>query len=189
MPAERDRRPREGRVVSIAHPWLETHPWPTQKLPRDQLARRIERALTLTNIGVLATLGKDGPIASPVEFYAQGLCVYVFPQPRSPKVRAIERDPRVCFAVANPMAGWASAQGAQLFGRARLLDPGTPEWQHGMQVYRWQSSAIEVRGRADSPPNGQLLMLDPDRVVYTEHWLRRDGYAPRQIWTRAETPD
>ena len=28
------------------------------------------------------------------------------------------------------------------------------------------------------------MRLRPDRIVYTEHFLRRDGFGPRQIWLR-----
>ncbi len=170
--------------MSAAHPWLELDNWPTKQLPREDLERHIERALTLTNIAVLATNGKNGPIASPLEFYAEGFVCYIFPQPGSPKLKAIGRDPRVCLAVANPMAGWACAQGAQLFGKGELLDVGTSEWEHGMTIFKWQASSAELGRKDNKPPAGQLLKLDPDRIVYTEHFLRRDGYAPRQIWHR-----
>jgi general stress protein 26 len=171
--------------MSAAHPWLEPENWPKTPLPRADLERRIERVLTMTNIGYLATLGKNGPIVSPVEFYADGLSVYVFPQPNSPKLKAMQRDPRVSFAVANPMAGWACTMGAQLFGTAKLLDVGTPEWQQGMKVFKWPASAFEIGRPIKEPPKGLLMRLDPERIVYTEHYLRRDGYAPRQIWRRS----
>jgi len=171
--------------MSAAHPWLEPENWPKTPLPRDQLERRIERVLTMTNIGVLSTIGKNGPIASPVEFYADGLTVYIFPQPNSPKLKAMQRDPRVAFAVMNPMAGWACTMGAQLFGEAELLAVGSPDWQHGMSIFKWPASAFEIVRPLDGPPKGQLMRLAPSRVVYTEHFLRRDGYGPRQIWQRA----
>jgi hypothetical protein len=170
--------------MSAAHTWLEPENWPNTPLPRAELERRIERVLTLTNIGYLGTLGKNGPIVSPLEFYADRFTVYVFPQPNSPKLKAMQRDPHVCLAVANPMAGWASALGCQLFGKADLLDPGTPAWQHGMRVFKWPASAFEIGRSIAEPPRGQLMRLDPERIVYTEHFLRRDGYGPRQIWTR-----
>jgi hypothetical protein len=25
------------------------------------------------------------------------------------------------------------------------------------------------------------VVIPADRIVYTEHWLRRDGFAPRQV--------
>jgi hypothetical protein len=119
-------------VVSAAHRWLDLENRPTEPLPRDELEARIERVLTLTNIGFMATIGKNGPIASPVEFYSQDLDIYVYPQPNSPKIKALQRDPRMSFAVANPMAGWASAFGVQMFGNAELLEPGSRH--DGVQV-------------------------------------------------------
>jgi general stress protein 26 len=172
--------------MSNAHPWLEQIPWTTKPLPRDMLEHRIQRALTLSNLGMLGTLGLHGPIVSPLEFYADKFTVYIFPQPGSPKLKAMQRDPRVSFAVANPMAGWVVAQGAQLFGKAELLDPGTADWEYGMTIFRWQASSAEIGFGFDQPPNGILMKLDPDRIVYTEHFLRKDGYGPRQIWRKDE---
>lgn len=170
--------------MSAAHPWLEPENWPKTPLPRPRLEDRIERVLTITNIGVLATLGKNGPIASPVEFYADGLSLYVFPQPNSPKLKAMQRDPRVCFTVMNPMAGWACTMGAQLFGKAKLLEVDSPEWVRGMQIFKWPASSFEIGRPLDEPPRGLLMRLDPERIVYTEHFLRKEGFAPRQIWLR-----
>jgi len=34
----------------------------------------------------------------------------------------------------------------------------------------------------DEPPSETLVIVTANRIVYTEHWLRRDGYAPRQFW-------
>lgn len=170
--------------MSAAHPWLEPENWPKTEMPREELEARIERVLTLTNIAYLGTLGKNGPIVSPLEFYADGLDVYVFPQPNSPKLKAMQRDPRIALAVANPMAGWACSMGCQLFGKAELLDPGTDEWNHGMQVFKWVASSFEVGRESPEPPQGQLMRLRADRIVYTEHFLRRNGYSPRQIWRR-----
>lgn len=171
--------------MSIAHQWLEQEPWPTQQMPKAMLEERIERVLTMTNIGYLGTVRKDGtPIVSPLEFYADHFSLYIFPQPNSPKVWAIRRDPRIALAVANPMAGWACVMGCQVFGRGTLLDPGTPEWEHGMKVFKWPASGFELGKIGGSPPRGQLLRLDAERIVYTEHLMRKYGYAPRQIWLR-----
>jgi hypothetical protein len=30
------------------------------------------------------------------------------------------------------------------------------------------------------------VVIEPDRIVYTEHWLRREGFAARQFWKRPE---
>ena len=170
--------------MSVAHPWLEQEPWPTEQMPIELLEKRIERVLTMTNIGYLATVKKDGsPIVSPLEFYCDGFDIYIFPQPKSPKTYAIKRDPRVALAIANPMAGWACVMGCQVFGQAALLDVGTPEWEHGMKVFKWVASSAELGRPLDEPPQGQICRIKPDRIVYTEHLMRKEGYAPRQIWT------
>lgn len=171
--------------MSTAHKWLEQEPWPTKAMPKEMLEKRIERVLTMTNIGYLGTVRKDGsPIVSPLEFYNDGFSLYLFPQPKSPKLYAIKRDPRVCIAIANPMAGWACVMGAQIFGTATLLDVGTPEWEHGMKVFKWSGSSFELGRSLDTPPQGQLARIDAERIVYSEHLMRKEGYAPRQIWTR-----
>lgn len=167
-----------------AHPWLRETPWPTRALPRDELARRIEHLLATHWMGVLCTIGRDGPIGSPVEYYAEGMTAYVLPQPGSPKLRAIAGDPRVCLAVHGENCGWASVRGAQLFANVELLEPGTPAHAHAMTIYRWQASAVQLGKSLDGPPQVALLCIRPHRVVYTEQWLRRDGFGPRQIWYR-----
>lgn len=165
-----------------AHPWLHETPWPTKQLPRDELSARIEKFLATHWMGVLCTLGNDGPIGSPVEYYAEGTVVYILPQPGSPKVRAMQENPRICFAVHAENSGWASVRGAQLFADAELLDPGTPEHEHALTIYRWEPSAIQLGQPLDQPPQMQLLKVNPFKIVYTEQWLRKDGFGPRQIW-------
>jgi hypothetical protein len=170
--------------MSAAHPWLDLSNRPTEPLPREALEERIERILTLTNIGFMATIGRNGPISSPVEFYSEDLDVYIYPQPNSPKIKALKRDPRLSFAVANSMAGWASAMGVQLFGTGELMEPGSDDWEHGMTVFKYPASNWEVGRPIDQVPQGQLLRLRPDRITLTEHFLRRSGYAARQFWER-----
>jgi hypothetical protein len=165
-----------------AHAWLAEPPWPTRQLPRADLTARIEHLLATHWMGVLCTHTRNGPIGSPVEFYAEGTTIYVLPQPGSPKVKAIQQDPRVCFAVYADNCGWASVRGAQLFGAARFLKHGTPEHDHGMTVFRWQASSVQLGRKLDTPPQMDLLRIDPERIVYTEQWLRKDGFGPRQIW-------
>jgi general stress protein 26 len=175
--------------MSLAHKWLEQEPWPTKIMPKNLLEVRIERALTLSNLGYLGTVRKDGsPSVSPVEFYADFIdgapSLYIFPQPKSPKVYALLRDPRVSFAVAQPLAGWACVMGVQIFGTGTLLDPHTLEWERGMLIFKWPSSSFELGKITTTPPSGQLLRIDAQRITYTEHYMRKEGYAPRQTWLR-----
>ena len=170
-----------------AHPWLHETPWPTKKLPRDRLEERIEHLLVMQNMGALGTVNADGsPLTTPVEYYAEGLTLYMLPQPGSPKIKNILRDSRDCFAVNMPLTGWTSTRGAQLFGKGTLLDSGTPEHDYACTIIRWQPSAVDLGRDGTVKPTAQLLRINPDKVVYTEHWLRREGFGPRQIWRKAD---
>lgn len=165
-----------------AHPWLAETPWPTRQLPREELTRRIEHFIATHWMGVLCTIGPDGPIGSPVEYHAEGTTIYILPQPRSPKLRAMRADPRLCFAIYGENSGWASVQGTQVFGNAEMLEPGTAEHDHAMTIYRWRASAEQLGTNPTQPPQVTLLKLDPERIVYTQQWLRKEGFGPRQIW-------
>ena len=46
--------------MSAAHRWLDLDNRPTEALPRHALEERIERVLTLTNLGFMATVGRNG---------------------------------------------------------------------------------------------------------------------------------
>lgn len=66
---------------------------------------------------------------------------------------------------------------------------GDPDAAGYWEAFRWQSDHVERgRDRAD-PPDDPLTVVTPERIVYTEHWLRRSGYCPRQIWTPTPQPD
>jgi nitroimidazol reductase NimA-like FMN-containing flavoprotein (pyridoxamine 5'-phosphate oxidase superfamily) len=169
----------------LANPWL-AGPAPAERLPRPELEERILNLLSTQNMCVLATTGEDGPLATPVRYDHLDFIVVFTAQAGSPKLRNIARDPRVSVGVFAPLVGQASSRGAQLFGTARVLHAGDEGFDRLVQVYRWQSDAVE-RGRAldeEHAPKGPLVAIDVDRVVYTEHWLRRLGYAPRQHWTQ-----
>jgi nitroimidazol reductase NimA-like FMN-containing flavoprotein (pyridoxamine 5'-phosphate oxidase superfamily) len=170
--------------VSIAYPWVEP-PWPDAQLPRDQLEDRIAQLLGMTNMCVIATTHADGqPIASPIEYYADGLDIYMLADPGTPKLNAMQRDPRVCVAVNGAYHGWHSARGAQLFGRATVIEPHAPGWDHGMKVFRWHEWMTDLGMDASKPFERQVVKIVPERILYTETWLWKQGFAAKQRWLR-----
>ncbi len=169
--------------MPLTNPWL-TGPAPTRKLDRDRLEERILNLLSSQNMCVLATVGPDGPLATPVRYYPLDFTLMFTAAPRSPKMRNIAADPRVSVGVFAPLVGLASSRGAQVFGTARVLGPEHPDRARHWAAFRWENEHAE-RGRSLSePPEDPLVVIEADRIVYTEHWLRREGYAPRQHWRR-----
>ncbi len=169
--------------MSQAFPWVEP-PWPDKALPRDQLEDRIAQLVSSLNMCVLATIGKHGPIASPIEYYADGLDIYLLPDPGTPKLRAMQADPAVSYAVHYPYHGWHTARGVQVFGRAEIIEPHAPGWERGMKVFRWHEWVTDLGMDASAPFERQVVKITPDRILYTETWLWKLGYGAKQVWKR-----
>ena len=65
----------------------------------------IQRILSLTNIGRLATNGQDGyPYITPVNFVSLEGSIYFHCAPRGEKLDNLTRDHRVCFEVDVPLS-------------------------------------------------------------------------------------
>jgi general stress protein 26 len=171
--------------MPITNPWLDG-PAPTAACPRALLEDRILNLLSTQNLAVIATVAADGsPAATPIRFFSLGFEIMFTSWNASPKSRNLRRDPRVSAGIVAPLVGQASSRGAQIFGLARTLERDDPAADAYWEAFRWQSDHVE-RGRSISePPHDPLTVITPNRIVYTDHWLRRDGYSPRQIWRPA----
>lgn len=170
--------------MSYAYKWVEP-PWPTEPLPREQLEDRIQQLLGSTNMCVLATCDSRGrPIASPIEYYADGLDLYMLPDPGTPKLRAIQRDPHVSVAVHGAYHGWHSARGVQIFGRGTIIEPHADGWEHGMKVFRWHEWMSDLGIDTSKPFERQVLKIEPDKILYTDTWLWKQGFGAKQRWLR-----
>ncbi|WP_326554224.1 pyridoxamine 5'-phosphate oxidase family protein [Micromonospora sp. NBC_01813] len=171
--------------MPLTNPWL-AEPKSTRRLPQNRLEERILNLLSGQNMCVLATTGRDGPLATPVRYYHLDFAVMFTAAPQSPKLRNIAADPRVSVGIFAPLVGLASSRGAQLFGKARVLTPDHVERSHYWAAFRWENEHAEQGRPLDDPPPDTLVVIEPDRIVYTEHWLRREGFAARQVWKRPE---
>ncbi len=67
--------------------------------------KEIQRILSLTTIGRLATVGQDGfPYITPVNFVSLEEKIYFHCAPKGEKLDNLTRDPRVCFEVDVPLS-------------------------------------------------------------------------------------
>ena len=67
--------------------------------------KEIERILSSTNIGRVATVGADGfPYITPVNFVSLEGNIYFHCAPKGEKLDNLMREPRVCFEVDVPLA-------------------------------------------------------------------------------------
>jgi len=168
--------------MPLTNPWL-ADDMPGEALSRARLEERILNLLSTHNMCVLATAGSSGPIATPVRYFHLGFAVMFTSSPKSPKMRNIAADPRVSIAVHAPLVGLAGSRGAQIFGGAEAIPSDDERFGKYWEAFRWESEQVE-QGRSPDDDPGGVIVVEAQRVVYTEHWLRREGFAARQIWRR-----
>ena len=97
----------------------------------------IERILSLTNIGRMATIGRDGyPYITPVNFVNLNGNIYFHCAPKGEKLDNLRQNPRVCFEVDVPLAYID-----------RALDPTRPTCQlhqyYHCVIIRGKGSVVE----------------------------------------------
>ena len=98
--------------------------------------REIDRILSSTNIGRLATSGEDGyPYITPVNFIWREGKIYFHSAVVGEKLDNLAREPKVCFEVDVPLAYLDT-----------LLDPKGPVCKVH-QFYLWKSSEVASEDR------------------------------------------
>ena len=115
--------------------------------------RKIQRILSLTNIGRLATKGQDGyPYITPVNFVSMAGNIYFHCAPKGEKLDNLTRDPRVCFEVDVPLSYIDIG-----------LDPGRPI----CNLHQFYHCVI-IRGAARVVEDGNLK-LDALNALVAKH--------------------
>lgn len=114
--------------------------------------REIERVLSSTNIGRMATTGSDGyPYITPVNFVYYRGNIYFHCAPEGEKLDNIAQDSRVCFEVDVPLAYLDTA-----------FDPERPR----CKLHQFYHCVI-IRGEASVVPDGPLKTAALNALVAT----------------------
>jgi hypothetical protein len=113
----------------------------------------IERILSSTTVGRLATNGEDGyPYITPVNFVYHEGNIYFHSASKGVKLDNLVRDPKVCFEVDIPLA---------------YLDKGFDPARRICHLYKYYHSVI-IRGKASVVPDGPLKVAALNALV-TKH--------------------
>jgi nitroimidazol reductase NimA-like FMN-containing flavoprotein (pyridoxamine 5'-phosphate oxidase superfamily) len=123
--------------------------------------KEIARILSLTNIGRMATIGRDGyPYITPVNFVSLDGKIYFHCAPKGEKLDNLKQDPRVCFEVDVPLAYID-----------RDLDPTRP----ACQLHQYYHCVI-IRGSA-ADVQDRALKLAALNALIAKH-EKTDDFAP-----------
>lgn len=112
--------------------------------------KEIERILSLTNIGRLATNGKEGyPYIVPVNFVSLEGNIYFHCAPKGEKLDNLARDPNVCFEVDVPLSYLDIG-----------LDPGRPI----CNLHQYYHCVI-IRGKASAVKDNALKVAALNALI------------------------
>ena len=125
-------------------------------------------------------------MASPIEYYAGDLDLYMLPDRGTPKLTAMQRDPRISLSVHREYHGWHSGHSVQYFGHVEIIEPHAPGWDHAMKIFRWQPWMADLGKDTSKPFERQVAKVVPERIIYVESWLWKQGYSAKQIWRRSD---
>lgn len=163
----------------------------SRQLPRAELESRLAARLRAANVCVLATCAGDVPRATPIEYYPDGLNLYVAAS-RGTKVPNLEANPRVSIAICNTSytdwTDWHTVIGIQISARPELLRYSShPEaYAAALAIYDWRKYRRAL-GKPDAEPrNTTLIRLTPIRIDYRDLGLLREGFAAVQVWKESD---
>ena len=147
---------------------------------------------------VLATSHDDEPRATPLEFFNEGLTIYIFGEPGG-KIANIKRNPKVCAAIYEQPLDHSKTQGSiQIWGKAELITIRSDKKTYMEKVKKW--NLFEVGKKLMSPhikdlsPEEQaktvekmlgalnLIRIEPTRMVLRKY--NPDFTTPKYEWKR-----
>lgn len=157
------------------------------QLPRAELERQIAEFLRMVNVCVLATCLDDVPRATPIEFYANGLTIYVAAS-RGTKLPNMESNARVSVAVCSrthtDWTDWHDVTAAQITGEPELLryEERPADYREALRVYDWRKYRRALGIAEQEPRKTTFVRIRPLRIEFRDLALMRKGYAVVQVW-------
>jgi nitroimidazol reductase NimA-like FMN-containing flavoprotein (pyridoxamine 5'-phosphate oxidase superfamily) len=137
--------------------------------------------LKAQNMCVLATCSGDIPRATPIEYRSKGLALYFVGEPGT-KLKNIVENPKVSIGVFLPYKGWETAMGAQITGKAKIIQrDDNEEFKEALAAYNWEKTAGEL-GLKEFPKTAGLIRVDPEKIEFIDASLKKLGYNPRQTF-------
>jgi len=161
----------------------------TAKLPDNELKERISNFLKEQTMCTLATSKEDVPRATPLEYYSEGITLYIAADPGT-KIVNLTANPRISVSICNdvhpdwPGGAWKRTKAAQITGEPTILTPDDTEYAHALEVYNW-GPFYKALGRSpdERPKPGRMMIkVEAKKIEYSEFALMLKGYAGRQVW-------
>jgi len=149
-----------------------------KNLSREELEKEIIDYLSKRQPCSLATCGKDCvPRISVVDYLNEGLAIYIFSEGGG-KFKNLQENNRVAIGIGTGSRA-VTTRGVNIWGIAEVFTDDTPEFAHGMEIFRPIFKEMEKAiGVPVQLPKGLLRMIrvTPTKIVY-HHTARGIKYA------------
>lgn len=159
----------------------------TRKIPRQQLEEHLANTLNKVTMCTLATSKGDIPRGTPLEYFSDGLTLYISPDPGT-KTKNLKVNPNVSVSIYNNVYpdwenDWWTVWGLQISGKGELFEEGDPEHARGQEVIHFESF-FRALGRDNTklPKGRKILKVTPSKIELLEFSLIAKGFAHRQVW-------
>jgi hypothetical protein len=159
----------------------------TTKMQKQELEVYLKEILTRVAMCTLTTTNGDVPRGTPLEFFSEGLTIYITPDPGT-KVKNIKSNPNVSISVYdNPSpqweTDWKTTWGLQITGQAELLQDGHPEYDHARGVINFEPFLRALGREKIGLSRGRyMLKVVPTKIELLEFGLITRGFGFRQVW-------
>jgi len=157
----------------------------TEEMPREQLEEHIASTLKTVSMGTLVTTKDDIPRATPLEYFSEGLTIYMSPD-RGTKTRNIEANPNISISIYNNVLpnwekDWKGLWGMQITGKGELLKEGDPGYAHAWEVINF-GPYLMILGIKELPKDLLVLRVPPSKIELRDWRLIAKGFHPQQVW-------
>jgi len=159
----------------------------TTRMSREKLEEHIATVLRTVRMCTLVTSKGDINRGTPLEYFSDGLTVYISPDPGT-KTKNLKANSYVTISIYNNLfpdweREWQTIWGIQITGTGILLPETDPDYEHGREVIDFRSYYRAAGKEITKLPEGRkVLKVIPSKIELVEFGLVSEGFAPRQVW-------
>jgi hypothetical protein len=161
------------------------------EMPLAQLEQYIIKLLKTQSMCTLCTCRQNIPRGTPLEYFNDALTLWCSPDP-GVKITNLQTNSNISLSVYNVLQpdwvnSWDQYWGLQITGRGELFSPGTPEYEKGLTIIRFEGFLSALGFPLDKkPPIKHVLRVTPSEIVLKQAGLMAQGFCRKQTWHSSE---
>lgn len=149
-----------------------------KEITQKELEKVITEFLQKHSSCIIATCSDSMPRASTVEYFPQGLTVYILTE-GGRKLENINKNPQVSIAISDSFTDWESLRGVQITGAAQIGTKGSDIFNEGLQAYKRRRGLR----KASVPDFMKVVRIIPIQLEYIDSRLEKKGYQLKHTLT------